>query len=166
MDSKKPVFKRPDHVSLTVADLDAAIQFYTEVMNAELAYRMGPFDSSEIPAEQDGRDWSDAHINVKGARLEIAMLRLGDNFGMELFQYERPDDANQTPPRNCDVGSRHLCIEVDNVQLAITFLEENGCKAMSGPISMENGPGPASHSWYVLDPFGNQLELVEYINGK
>lgn len=163
MNTKKPVFKRPDHVSLTVADIEATIQFYTDVMGASLAYRMGPFDSSEIPPMEDGQDWTEAHVNVKGARLEIAMLKLSDDFGMELFQYEQPKDAVQTPPRNCDIGSRHLCVEVDNIQEAISYLEENGCTAMSGPITMEDGPCPASHSWYVLDPFGNQLELVEYL---
>lgn len=158
----KPTFKRADHVSLTVSNLEDAIAFYTGVMGAELRYRMGPFDAREIPKMEDGRDWTEAHVNVPDARLHIAMLRLTENLGMELFQYERPDDASAAPPRNCDIGSRHICLEVDDVRKAIAYLENNGCKPLAGPIVAEDAPCPDSLSWYVLDPFGNQMELVEY----
>jgi catechol 2,3-dioxygenase-like lactoylglutathione lyase family enzyme len=161
--NNKPIFIKVDHVSLTVSDLDAAITFYQKIFDASVKYRMGPFDAAEIPPVEDGRDWTEAHINVKGAKLEIAMLQLTDNLGMELFQYDAPDNANKIPPRNCDVGNRHLCLEVDNINNAISYLEQHGCKAMSGPITMKEGPCAPSHSWYVLDPFGNQLELVEYL---
>ena len=155
-------FKRIDHVSLTVTDIDAAVDFYGRAFGAELAYRMGPFDAAEIPLMEDGRDWTAAHINVRGARLEIAMLKLGDGMGMELFRYEKPEDAAQTPPRNCDVGSRHLCIEVQDLDAAVEFLREEGCTPMVGSIDMLDGPCPPNRSQYVLDPFGHQLELVQY----
>lgn len=158
----KPTFRRADHVSLTVADIDETVAFYTEVMGATVKYRMGPFDAREIPAMDDGRDWTEAHVNVPDARLHIAMLQLCDNLGMELFQYERPADAASTPPRNCDIGSRHICLEVDNVEAAVGYLEANGCRRMAGPIVADGGPAPDSLSWYVLDPFGHQLELVQY----
>jgi len=160
----KPItFKRVDHVSLTVADLEAAIDFYTGVFGAELAYRMGPFDAAEIPGLEGGRDWTEAYINVSGARLEIAMLKWAGSIGMELFQYHSPSDAAKKPPRNCDIGSRHLCLEVEDLDAAIAYLEHNGCTPMAGSIDMLDGPCPPSRSWYVLDPFGNQLELTEYL---
>lgn len=155
-------FKRLDHVSLTAADLDETVDFYTRVFGAEVDYRMGPFDAAAIPKMEDGRDWTEAHINVPGARLRIAMLKLPDGMGMELFEYEKPEDARKTPPRNCDVGSRHLCIEVEDLDASVAYLEQHGCTPMAGSIDMLEGPCPPSRSWYVLDPFGNQLELVEY----
>lgn len=157
----KVPFKRVDHVSLTVKEIEPVIAFYTDVFGAELAYRMGPFDAAEIPRMEDGRDWTEANINVPGARLEIAMLRFGDGLGMELFRYEKPVDAAQTPPRNCDVGSRHLCLEVEQLDATVAFLVSKGCTAMAGSIDMMDGPCPPSRSWYVLDPFGHQLELVQ-----
>lgn len=155
-------FKRLDHVSLTTADLDETVDFYTRVFGAEVDYRMGPFDAAEIPKMDDGRDWTEAHVNVPGARLRIAMLKLPDGMGMELFEYEKPEDARKTPPRNCDIGARHLCIEVEDLDASVEFLGQHGCTPMSGSIDMLEGPCPPSRSWYVLDPFGNQLELVEY----
>jgi glyoxylase I family protein len=160
--SDKPSFRRADHVSLTVADIDAAVTFYTEVMGATVKYRMGPFDAREIPPMDDGRDWTDAHVNVPDARLNICMLQLCDNLGMELFEYERPEDAATTPPRNCDIGSRHICLEVEDLHRAVDYLEANGCERMAGPIVADGGPAPDSLSWYVRDPFGHQMELVQY----
>lgn len=159
---KTVAFKRVDHVSLSVHEIEPVVAFYTEVFGAELAYRMGPFDAAEIPLMDDGRDWTAAHINVPGARLEIAMLKFSDGLGMELFRYEKPTDARQTPPRNCDIGCRHLCLEVENLDETVAFLVSKGCTAMAGSIDMLDGPCPANRSWYVIDPFGHQLELVEY----
>ncbi len=162
MSESKPTFKRADHVSLTVSNIDEAITFYTDVMGATLRYRMGPFDAGEIPRMDDGRDWTEAHVNVPDACLNIAMLQLCDNLGMELFQYDRPADAKTSPPRNCDVGCRHICLEVEDVTLAVTYLEGHSCTALAGPIVSDSGPAPDSLSWYVLDPFGHQMELVQY----
>ncbi|MBV7257483.1 VOC family protein [Pacificimonas sp. WHA3] len=161
--NQAPIFKRVDHVSLTVSDLEAALGFYTDVMGARQLYRMGPFDAAEIPPMEDGRDWTDAHVNVPGARLEIAMVELADNLRMELFAYAKPDNARTEPPRNCDVGSRHLCLEVEDVEATVGYMVKHGCRAMAGPIRSEDGPGDPSLSWYILDPFGHQLELVEYL---
>jgi len=156
-------FKRLDHVSLTVAEMEPVVDFYTRVFGAKVNYRMGPFDAAEIPRMDDGRDWTDAMINVAGARVRIDMLEFPDGTRMEVLEYSKPDDAAASPPRNCDVGCRHLCIEVGDIDEAIRFLEKHGCTAMAGSIDMADGPCPPSRSWYVLDPFGNQLELVQYL---
>lgn len=162
MMSNEPGFslKAVDHVSLTVDDIESAVEFYTRVFNAKLLYRLGPMEFGEM---EDGRDWSEAHINIHGAEIIIAMLKLSPNLNLELFQYIKPESTNKKPPGNADVGSRHVCFEVDNIEAAIKYLEENGCHALEGPILMEDGPCPASKFWYVLDPFNHQFELVEYL---
>ena len=87
-----PGLSHVDHVGLTVPDLDAAVRFYSEVIGGTELYRIGPFDAAEMPKMEDGRDWTEAHINVKGARLNIAMLQVGPNLMLELFQYDAPAD--------------------------------------------------------------------------
>jgi catechol 2,3-dioxygenase-like lactoylglutathione lyase family enzyme len=159
-------FKRVDHASLTVRDMDSAVRFYTDVLGAKILYRMGPFDSRDIPKQSDGRDWTAAHVNVPDARLRIVMLSLGGDAKVELFEYTRPLSTREAPPRNSDIGAAHLCLEVSDVRAAVEYLSAHGCEAMTGPITMEEGPCPPSHSWYVKDPFGNQLELVEYLGPK
>jgi catechol 2,3-dioxygenase-like lactoylglutathione lyase family enzyme len=154
--------KRVDHSSLTVSNMDNAVRFYTDVLGAKILYQMGPFDAREIPKQADGADWTDAHVNVADAKLRITMLGFGDDAKLELFEYSRPTSTRATPPRNSDIGAAHLCLEVGDINKAVAHLTANGCQAMAGPITMQDGPCPASHSWYVKDPFGNQLELVEY----
>jgi len=162
MGSGIPGLSHVDHIGLTVPDLDNAVAFYTDVLGGTELYRMGPFDSAEIPPMEDGRDWAEAHVNVAGARLNIAMVQIGPNLMLELFEYEKPTDRNTTPPRNCDYGGHHIAFKVDNLEAAKTYLAERGCQVMAGPIVLDEGPCAHTKVNYVLDPFGNQLELVEY----
>ena len=75
-----------DHVALTVPDLDKAVAFYCEVIGGKELFRLGPFDAAEIPRMPDGRDWTDAHIDVAGARLTLAMLQLGPHMKLEAVR--------------------------------------------------------------------------------
>lgn len=156
-----PGLLRADHVGLTVPDLDEAVRFYTEVIGGVELYRQGPFDAAEIPPMPDGRDWTEAHVNVPGARLQFAVIRLGEDFVLELFEYEKPEDAVQTPPRNSDVGGHHLALKVADVEAAAAFLRERGVRLMER-IEIHEGPTAGLRANYFLDPFGNHLELVEY----
>ncbi|MGH7003372.1 MAG: VOC family protein [Alphaproteobacteria bacterium] len=157
-----PGLSHVDHVGLTVPDLDSAVRFYCDVIGGHELYRIGPFDAAEMPRMDDGRDWTEAHINVAGARLTIAMLQVGPNIMLELFQYERPADNRKTPPRNCDWGGHHIAFKVADIGAAKTYLAGKGCKMMAGPIVLDHGPCATTRVNYVLDPWGNQLELVEY----
>ena len=157
------LFRRADHVSMTVKDVEASVSFYEKAFGSTVLYRMGPFDAAEIPPLEDGRDWSEAHVNVAGAKLTIVMVQLFDNQKLELFQYDAPEAASEEVPRNCDVGANHICIEVSNMEAALAHLSSLGCQILSGPIASVDGPCPDSNSWYVVDPFWHQLELVEYL---
>ncbi|RDV00396.1 VOC family protein [Trinickia dinghuensis] len=157
-----PGLMHVDHVALTVPDLDEAVGFYGGVLGAIELYRMGPFDADELPKMPDGTDWTQAHLNIAKARLRFVMMALGKNLMLELFRYERPNDAVTTPPRNCDVGASHIALKVENLDAALEFLREGGIRVMAGPIVIDSGPCAGLRVNYFLDPFGNQLELVEY----
>jgi catechol 2,3-dioxygenase-like lactoylglutathione lyase family enzyme len=157
-----PGLSHVDHAALTVPDLDAAIAFYGEVIGGRLLYRVGPFDARELPREADGRDWTAARVNVPDARLWIAMLQIGGNLMLELFRYERPADARRIPPRNGDWGGHHLAFKVADIEAAIAHLRRHGVSIMAGPTAIGEGPLAGLRFVYFLDPWGNQLELVEY----
>jgi glyoxylase I family protein len=151
-----------DHVALTVPDLEAAVRFYGEALGAIELYRMGPFDAKELPATPNDRDWTLAHLNIAGARLNFVMMALGKNLMLELFRYEQPDDAVTKPPRNCDIGASHIALKVEDLDEALSYLRARGVDVMDGPIVVDSGPCAGLRVNYFLDPFGNQLELVEY----
>jgi catechol 2,3-dioxygenase-like lactoylglutathione lyase family enzyme len=160
-----PGCRRVDHVALTVPDLDAAVRFYCEVFGAREVWCLGPLDSADLPRASDGRDWTDAYLNVAGARLRFAMLDLPPNFKLELFEYEQPRDARHQPPRNCDWGSHHIAFAVDDLDTAVEYLRAKGLKLMQGPIMAEYPPVGARVN-YALDPWGNQLEIIQYTVGE
>lgn len=156
-----PGLARADHLGVTVPDLEEAVRFYTETIGGVELYRMGPFDAAEIPRGPDGRDWTEAHVNVPGARLRFAVVQLGEGFALELFEYEKPEDAAQEAPRNCDVGGHHLALKVSDLDAAAAFLRERGVRVLE-TIEVDEGPAAGLRANYFLDPFGNHLELVEY----
>ena len=151
-----------DHIRLTAPELDTAAKFYCEVLGGHELYPLGPFDAAEMPRTTDGRDRTEAHINVAGARLTIAMISIEPNLMLEVFQYDQPTDRNEQPPRNCDFGGHHIAFKVHDLEAAKSYLANHGCKVMDGPIVLDRGPCATTRVNYVLDPFGNQLELVEY----
>jgi catechol 2,3-dioxygenase-like lactoylglutathione lyase family enzyme len=156
---ERPLFEA-DHVSWTVPDLDAAVRFYCDVIGAQELFRMGPLDAADIPVGADGRDWMASHVNVAGARLTLAMMRLPGGMGFQVVQYDKPDDRGQALPRNCDRGGHHLGLRVADVPAAIRYLEAHGCTAMD-TIDITDGPLAGKKNVYLLDPWGHQLEIVD-----
>ncbi len=152
-----------DHIGLTVPDLEAAVSFYARVFGAVELFRMGPFDAAELPPAADGRDWGEAHVNVAGARFRFVMLQLGPNLMLELFQYDRPLDRRTVPPLNCDIGGHHIALKVADLDRALDYLKRQpGITVMAGPIVVSDGPCRGMRVNYFLDPWGNQLEIVEF----
>ena len=157
---EKPRFLSVDHISWTVPDLEEALAFYRDVIGAEELFRLGPLDAADLPVDDQGRDWMETHLNVPGARITLAMLKLTDNMNFQLIQYDKPDDRRQELPRNCDRGGHHLGLKVDDVDKAIDYLTAHGCTAME-IIYIDAGPLAGKKNVYMTDPFGHSLEIVD-----
>ena len=158
---KIPGLEGLDHVGLTVPNLEEALSFYGALLGATEIFRLGPFDSRDFEPV-GGMDWSLAHVNVADARFTLAMLELADGSRLELFQYDRPDTRQTAPPLNCDLGGHHTAFKVSDLDAVLALREELGLKFLAGPIEINEGPAAGQRIIYVLDPWGNQLELVEY----
>jgi catechol 2,3-dioxygenase-like lactoylglutathione lyase family enzyme len=157
-----PGLSHVDHVGLTVPDLDAAVNFYRDVIGGVELFRVGPLDASALPKMPDGRDWTEAYLGVADARAFIAMLQVGSNLMLELFQYEKPLERRSSPPRNCDPGGHHIAFKVADIIQAVSYLRGKGVRVFEGPAAIESGPNAGVKWIYFLDPWGNQLELFEY----
>ncbi|MGQ0773046.1 MAG: VOC family protein [Pseudonocardiales bacterium] len=141
------------HVAYTVPDLDQAVEFFTDVIGAELVYRLGP-------VEGEG-DWMTRQLNVAAdAVAQIAMLRLGPVTNLELFEYTAPDQR-QSIPRNSDWGGHHLAIYVTDVDAAVAYLRtQPGVRVLGEPQTILDGPIAGDRWVYFLTPWGGQLELI------
>jgi len=159
-DAANPLgIRRVDHVGWTVAQLDPVIDFYQRVFGAKMLYRLGPIDAADIPREPDGRDWTQAHVGVENAQLELAFLKLPGDVHLELFRYFRPGSTTTEPLRCNHVGSNHLGIEVADIDAAAQRLRDHGCTVMER-IAFDEGPTAGAQFQYLFDPWGNILELV------
>lgn len=154
-----PGLKKPDHIGFTVPDMDQAIEFFKTHFDFELAYEFGPFASED--------DWMKQHLNVD-ARSVIKRIAVMNARGinLEIFEYDNNIERNVQAPKNSDVGGHHMAFYVDDMNAAVAYLKENNIEVLGKPTVMEEGP-TAGETWvYFMAPWGMQLELVSYPNGK
>lgn len=158
-DNGLPGLRGTDHIGFTVPDLDAAVDFFVQVIGCEAFYDLGPFQFED--------DWMERQLNVHPRavmrRLEFLRCKNGSNF--EIFEYDSPDQ-NTAQPRNSDIGGHHLAFYVDDMDAAIAHLKKNDVRILGEPVLRMAGPS-AGQTWvYFLAPWGMQLELVSYPGGK
>jgi catechol 2,3-dioxygenase-like lactoylglutathione lyase family enzyme len=156
-----PGVRGVDHIGVTVPDLAAAHDFFTQVLGCRYLYRLGPFRHDD-PAD----DWMSTHLGVADRTVmeELRFYRLGGQAIFEVFQYAATEQA-ATPPRNSDVGGHHVAIYVDDLDAAVAALRAHGLETMGEPTASTGAS--AGQRWvYFRSPWGMQFELVSYPGGK
>jgi len=158
-DNGLPGLRGTDHIGFTVPNLDEAVDFFVNVIGCEPFYDLGPFRFDD--------DWMQRQLNVHPRavmrRLKFLRCRHGSNF--EIFEYEAPDQ-NTAQPRNSDIGGHHLAFYVDDMDAALAYLRGKGVRILGEPVVRTEGPS-AGQTWiYFLAPWGMQLELVSFPDGK
>ncbi len=155
-----PGLRGVEHIGFTVPDIEQATRFFTDVVGCDHVYTLGPI-------EDDGGDWMTRHLNVPaGVRIdELRFFRCGFGPNFEIFEYSG-DRLNVVAPRNCDVGGHHLAFYVDDFDIACAYLRTCSVRLLGEPTVRTDGPS-AGQTWiYFLSPWGMQLELVSFPNGK
>jgi catechol 2,3-dioxygenase-like lactoylglutathione lyase family enzyme len=139
---------RVHHVGLTVKDLDKSLEWYRQMFGVE------PVFVTYAEGEQ-----LSAAVGVPDAKLSFAFLRFGET-DVELLSYN--NDRDETfGRRNCDVGSPHLCILVDDINTSYRDLKAKGVEFFAEPLHIEGGPLDGCSFVYFRDPDGITLELFE-----
>ena len=109
--------QRMDNVGIVVADLDAAVAFFTE-LGLELEGRM-LIDEA----------WAGRVVGLDGMRSEIAMMRIPDAPGrLELVRYHSPETVvpdPATPPANT-LGLHRVMFAVDDIEDTVARLRRHG----------------------------------------
>ena len=145
-------------VSMTVSDLDRAIEFYTSALDCTL-----------VSKQERVGDASDHLLGVFGARVRIATLALGAE-RLELMQFLTPGGrAIPADSRSNDLWFQHAAIAVADIDAAYARLREwNVRHASSGPQTLPDwNPGAAGISaFYFKDPDGHTLEIIHFPEGK
>ncbi|MGE0406097.1 MAG: muconolactone Delta-isomerase family protein [Candidatus Korobacteraceae bacterium] len=154
-----PGLRGTDHFGVTVPDIEAATQFFIEVIGCTPFYPLGPISSDS--------DWMQTHLGVhpRAVVKKIRFLRCKNGINIELFEYTSPDQRKELP-KNSDYGGHHLAIYVDDFDKALEYLKSKGVRIQGEPTVRTAGPS-AGQTWvYFLTPWGMQMELLSYPKGK
>nr|WP_254799477.1 VOC family protein [Falsochrobactrum sp. TDYN1] len=154
-----PGLRGTEHIGFTVPNLEEAIDFFVNIIGCELFYRLGPFQSDT--------DWMETQLNVhpRAVMKQLAFLRCGHGSNFEIFEYSAPEQ-NTLQPQNSDIGGHHLAFYVDDMEAAVDYLRQKNIRILGEPVIREDGPSGGQTWVYVLTPWGMQLELVSFPNGK
>ncbi|GGX54725.1 VOC family protein [Saccharospirillum salsuginis] len=153
-----PGLRGTDHIGFTVPNLEEAVAFFVDVIGCEAFYELGPFEGGDWLSQQ-----LDVHPQTVMKKLKFLRCKNGTNF--ELFEYEAPDQ-NTKQPRNSDIGGHHLAFYVDDFDAALEHLKAHGVEIMGEPVVRTAGPSGGQTWIYFKTPWGMQLELVSFPNGK
>lgn len=148
-----------EHFGFTVPNLKEAIEFFENIIGAEVVYEIGPFASED--------NWMKEHLNVDPRTIipKAAIVKCGNGANFEIFEYEVENQV-KIMPKNSDWGGRHIAFYVDDMDEAVKFLKENNIEILGEPTYMTEGLS-AGETWvYFLSPWGMQLELISYNEGK
>jgi len=123
-----------DHVAITVADLDAACDFYARVLGATI----------EEEYEIGGR---------------IAVKRVA--FGQAILNVHQRGNGVDLVARQPLPGSTDICFRWSgDVAEAKAMLESRGVTVIEGPVARTSADGLPASSVYFRDLDGNLLELL------
>ena len=141
--------KRMDNVGIVVEDIDAAIEFFTE-LGLTLEGRM-PIDG----------EWAGRVTGVRGQRVEIAMMRTPDgNSRIELSRFDTPAIASdhRTAPVN-SLGYMRVMFTVDDIDDTLARLDKLGATVVDEVVNYEN----IYRLCYIRGPEGILIGLAQQL---
>ena len=142
-----------DHTAITIADTDASVRFYREVLGMRVVG-----ESENYGTEQE-------HLNnVFGAHLRITALRSATGPGIELLEYLSPRDGRPLPPdehANDLVHHQTTLITANAEESAQVFRKNATSFVSSGVITDSHEQIGFKKAFLVRDPDGHVLEIVQ-----
>jgi catechol 2,3-dioxygenase-like lactoylglutathione lyase family enzyme len=145
-----PAINGAHHTSFTVADIDASVAFFRDLLGLELLF------VREVTNAYIGRI-----VGLPGCVVKAALLRIpGSSHHLELFQYLEPSGTTHAP-RPCDPGSAHLALLVDDLPGLYGRLQPQGVRFVSEPVLIDAGPNKGGYGVYLQDPNGVLIELFQ-----
>src|SRR5438874_10294853 len=152
--AEQPLVDRVDTVSMTVGDIDRAVDFYSKVLTFEKV------SDTEVAGE------TYEHLQgVFGLRMRVVRMRLGDEF-IELTEYLAPKGRPiPVDSRSNDRWFQHVAIIVSDMDKAYAWLRQNKVQhASSGPQRLPdwNKNAAGISAFYFKDPDEHPVEVLQF----
>src|SRR4051812_18123488 len=141
--------RRMDNVGIVVEDIDAAIEFFTE-LGLELEGR-APIEGA----------WADGVTGLADVRVEIAMMRTPDGHGrLELSRFLTPPAAadHRNAPVNA-LGYLRVMFAVEDVDDTLARLSKRGAAVVGKVVQYQD----TYRLCYVRGPEGILLGLAQQL---
>ena len=116
--------------------------------------------SISIPGKFESTPFIENVVGVDGAAMSLAMVE-GYGHKVELLEYQAPADRKIIKPRSCDVGSVHIALYVDNMDLALARVAAAGWMPVAEPQTVQGGERDGMRLIYVRGPDGVTIELMQ-----
>ncbi len=141
------------HVTLSVANIDSAINFYS-ALGANL-----------ISRDHESGDFISHLIGIPNCSLFSAKLHLADGSRLELMEIINPPiEKSDENFSTAVLGLHHIAFTVENIADAVDLVKDSGGGLLSKPLRVPREHSahavPAIHC-YVHDPFGNIIHLAQ-----
>ena len=142
-----------DHTAIVVADTDASLKFYRDLLGLKLVE-----ESENYGTEQE-------HLNnIFGARLRISTLRAAAGPGIELLEYLAPRDGRPMPAyvRANDLIHWQTRLIVRDAEAAAARLRGGRSAFVSpGAVTVPEGGLGFTKGLLVRDPDGHVMQLTD-----
>ncbi len=144
---------RAHHVGITVGNLERAIEFFTLLLGCDPTTTFHRVDMPFLD-EITGYD----NIDMRFAFFALP----GDHVQVELIEYRRPA-AGTVDQETYNIGSTHICIQVDDIDAEFARLSAAGVEFRSTrPVETPPGPLGGSRWLYLRAPEdGYTIELCQ-----
>jgi extradiol dioxygenase family protein len=126
-----------DHLVVNVKDMDAALEFYGDVLGLEVL-RLDQFRRGQV-----------GFVSVRVSGQSLIDLR--------------PSETSGAAPASVGANVDHFCLVLEPTDMAALMenLKGRGI-AVAGPVSPRWGSAGNGPSFYLWDPEGNKIELKCY----
>jgi catechol 2,3-dioxygenase-like lactoylglutathione lyase family enzyme len=144
--------KRMDNVGIVVEDLDAAIEFFTE-LGLELEGR-APIEGA----------WAEGVTGLRGMRVQIAMMRTPDGHGrLEISRFLAPPVVadHRRAPVNA-LGYLRVMFTVEDIDDTLRRLRERGAELVGELVQYEN----SYRLCYIRGPEGILIGLAQELGAQ
>ena len=136
-----------NHFSFTVRDVVKSVEHYEKNLGFSL------ISLADRPA--------DYVFTVTGMNtgMKIAYLK-GYGVVIELIEYFNSDSPNVLS-KSSNIGSGHLCLNVDDIYGIVKNLKEKGVEFLGEPVCIPAGANKGGYVVYSLDPDGIVNEFIQ-----
>ena len=143
-----------NHIGISVGDIDAAIDFYTQVFGFRLF--TGPI---LLDAATNRSGQLNNLFGPEFKQLKIAHLSTGNGPGLEIFQpIDPPFEPAADPVPYRRAGTTHICVTDPDIEALCAAIEAKGGKQLS-KIWNDREPHEQFKMVYCQDPWGTLVEI-------